>query len=111
MRRRDLLLMPTLALLPVPVKGARMVYRVRLSGPEPLARLAGLWRYGAVSRVVVRPEPGWWPAPATLPDRWQAWLELRDGSAVHVTARGESLDRPAHPVVSELVRLLTVRMA
>ena len=109
MRRREFLSLPAFGLLPAVADQPARVHRVRLSGPEPLAQLARVWCYGAVRRVVVRPEAAWWPAPAQLPDRWQAWMELGDGGAVHVVARGETTSRPAHPVAAELVRLLTAR--
>ena len=107
MRRRDLVLLPALTLLPAAAKGVATVHRVTLSGPEPLAQLARVWCYGPVRRILVRPEPAWWPAPSALPDRWQAWLDLPDGAAVHVVARGPSTNRPAHPLAAELLRLLT----
>ena len=112
-RRRDLLVLPALPLLPavLAAKAPAAVHRVNLRGPEPLAQLAHLWRYGPVRRILVRPEPGWWPAPAALPDRWQAWLDLPDGRAVHVVARGHSTSRPQHPVTLELERLLTAPAA
>ena len=106
-RRRELLLMPALTLLPAARAVPATVHRVMLSGPEPLAQLARLWSYGAVRRMLVRPEAAWWPAPNELPDRWQAWLDLRDGAAVHIVARGRSIIRQEHPMVRELVRLLT----
>lgn len=106
-RRRELLLMPALTLLPAAGAASTTVHRVTLSGPEPLAQLARLWSYGAVRRIVVRPEAAWWPAPYSLPDRWQAWVDLRDGAAVHIVACGRCTIRPVHPMARELVRLLT----
>jgi len=108
MCRREFVSLPALGLLPAAADRPASVHCVRLSGPEPLTQLVRVWRYGAVRRMVVRPEPAWWPAPAALPDRWQAWIDLGDGGAVHVVAQGESTGWPAHPVAVELVRLLTV---
>lgn len=99
--------MPALTLLPAAGAAQATVHRVTLSGPEPLAQLARLWSYGAVRRIVVRPEAAWWPAPYSLPDRWQAWVDLRDGAAVHIVARGQTTSLQVHPVAKALLRLLT----
>jgi|DewCreStandDraft_4_1066084.scaffolds.fasta_scaffold64695_2 hypothetical protein len=34
---------------------------------------------GAAERVVARACPGWWPDGESLPDRWEAWVELGCG--------------------------------
>ncbi len=105
LRRRDLLLLPVLAAVPT-VAGVPVVHGLRLCGPEPLDQLARLWCYGTPVRILVRPQPEWWPTRRALPDRWEAWLDLDGGAAVHVVAQGGSHRRPAHPVAAELGRLL-----
>ena len=114
-RRRDLLFVPGLFVpgvmaLPELNASAAGVHRIRLDGQEPLAQLAGLWKYGPVDRIVVRPEAAWWPSPSALPDRWQAWIDLPAGGAVHVIACGTSTSWPGHPVAAEVLKLLTLRL-
>lgn len=105
MRRRDFLALPGAVLAPR-VERPAMVHRVTLVGAEPLAELGRVWRYGAARRVVVRPDAAWWTA-GVLPDRWEAWVDLAGGDAVHVVARGACGQAPAHPVAVAVRALLT----
>ena len=104
MRRRDFLALPGVVLAPR-VERAGVVHRVRLEGAEPLVELGRVWRYGAARRVMVRAEGAWWAA-GVMPDRWEAWVEVAGGDAVHVVARGASMEAPAHPVAMAVREML-----
>jgi len=90
------------------VEKASVVHRLVLDCAEPLAELGRVWRYGAARRVMVRAEGAWWAADV-MPDRWQAWVEVAGGDAVHVVARGASMQAPAHPVAMAVREMLTTR--
>ncbi|HEY3439793.1 MAG TPA: hypothetical protein VGK29_03540 [Paludibaculum sp.] len=107
MRRRDFLALPGMLCAPR-VEMAGVVHRVTLRGAEPLMELGRMWRYGAARRVVVRAEGAWWAADV-LPDRWEAWVDVVGGDAVHVVARGASREAPSHPVARAVRALLTAR--
>jgi hypothetical protein len=96
MRRRDLLVLPVMGVLPAPPE-ARL-HRLRLTSAEPLAEIDAVWAeqgWPVPVRVVARARPGWWPAAGVLPDGWRAWVDLPDGAAVVV-------ERPARATAGGL---------
>lgn len=84
MRRRDLFALPAAVAWPGFGKTRPGIVRLTLDEPDPYAQLERLWRFGAPVRVVARPHPAWWPSPVELPDRWQAWVETREGARVRI---------------------------
>lgn len=91
MRRRDLFALPALAAWPRPRAGRPIDVRLMLTEPDPFAQLDRIWRFGTPVRVVARPHPAWWPSPVELPDRWQAWIETRNGARVRIVCNPRHL--------------------
>ncbi|MGJ5819431.1 hypothetical protein [Paludibaculum fermentans] len=89
MRRRDLFALPAAALLPapaaLPAKRPRKTVKLLLDQADPYAQLEHLWHFGVPAKVFVRAHPAWWPSALELPDRWQAWVETRDGVTVLIS--------------------------
>jgi hypothetical protein len=59
--------------------------RVLLVSPAPwneLARACRMRGLDAPVRVVARAHCAWWVHSSLLPDRWQAWIEFSDGTAL-----------------------------
>jgi len=87
MRRRDFLCFPAaVAALPCPPHRLRLA-TLRLDSLRPLSEFSTWWAlHGAAEplRIVARPHPLWWPSPANLPERWQAWFDLSGGAALIV---------------------------
>lgn len=76
-----------LAALPRIRAGSRCapVERLLLASPTPWKELALACSARGLRtplRVVARPGFAWWPHPQLLPERWQAWIEFADGTAV-----------------------------
>jgi len=74
--------------------------RVRLVSGSPWRELEGVWLrlgLGAAERVVARACPGWWPDGASLPDRWEAWVELGWGRVLVAECRPRERVRETGP--------------
>jgi hypothetical protein len=76
-----------------PAPGLRVT--LRLSSARPFDELTRLWCFGPARRITARAHPDWWPSRTETPERWQAWIELADGSAVRVLCQPREPMRPA----------------
>lgn len=111
MRRREFLALPAVAGLPAvqSPRAPRPRATLRLTSARPFDEFSRLWLrhgFGDARRVTARAHPAWWPSPTELPDRWQAWIELADHSAVRVLCQPRQTPLPeAHELCSTAVRL------